>query len=389
VNRQVQPPGAGKRAKAVCAVAVFAVLGATLWPFNPFPANGIRWLRGANGLKFERAGLVVGSEPLRPPETKSAESYTLELLLSPDNVKSARTILAFYAPTGPRQLLVRQWTDGLLVTHDVTVEHDKTKTIKFDVDHAFRPGRLVLVTISSGPNGTTVYLDGQSAESFPRFKIARTELSDEIVLGTSPGTYNPWRGEIRGLAVYSKQLTPEGAFRHYQEWTGPGEHRPDLDDAIARYAFTEVGGREVRNEVASGPNLEIPSTFSVPHKGFLLSPVKEFKADWNYAVDVGMNITGFVPLGLVVCSYLAWTKSPSKAMFYTVIACGILSFVIEVLQYYIPRRNSGTTDIITNTLGAALGAVLMRVSLVRLPLEKLKLIPVPSNPCRLKASASK
>ena len=166
-------------------------------------------------------------------------------------------------------------------------------------------------------------------------------------------------------------------FRHYQDWTDPGKHPPDLDGAIARYAFTEAGGREVRNEVASGPNLEIPSTFSVPHKGFLLSPAKEFNADWRYAVDVGMNIAGFVPLGLVVCSCLAWTKSAWKAMLYTVIACGILSFMIEVLQYYIPRRGSGITDIITNTLGAALGAVLMRVSLVRLPLEKLKLIPVP------------
>jgi len=375
VKERVQLPGTGRRAKAVCAVAVFAVLGATLWPFNPFPENGIRWLQGANGLKFERAGLVVSSEPLRPPETKAAESYTLELLLGPDSVKSSHTILAFYAPTRPRQFLVRQWRDGLLVTHDADVEHDKTKTIKFDVDHAFRPGRLVLVTISSGPNGTTVYLDGQSAESFPRFKIARTELSGEIVLGTSPVTYHPWRGEIRGLAIYSKQLMPEDVFRHYQDWTHPGEHPPDLDGAIARYAFTEAGGREVRNEVASGPNLEIPSTFSVPHKGFLLAPAKEFKADWKYIVSGVMNIAGFIPLGLVVCSYLAWTKRPWKAMLYTVIACGTLSFIIEALQYYIPRRGSGITDIITNTLGAALGAVIAHSIVVRKILSRIQLIP--------------
>jgi hypothetical protein len=379
VNEQIQPPRAGKRAKSVCAVAVFAVLGATLWPFNPFPENGIRWLQGANGLKFESASLVVSNEPLRPPETKAAESYSLELLLVPDSVKSSHTILAFYAPSQPRQLLVRQWRDGLLVTHDTEVEHDKTKTIKFDVDHAFRQGRLVLVTISSGPNGATVYLDGQSAESFPRFKIAGTELSGEIVLGTSPVTYDPWRGEIRGLAVYSKQLAPEEVLRHYQDWTDPGTHPPDLDGTLARYAFTEAGSREVRNEVASGPNLEIPSTFSVPHRGFLLSPAKEFKADWKYAVNIVMNIAGFVPLGLVVCSYFVWTERGWKAMLYTVIACGTLSFVIEVLQYYVPRRDSGITDIITNTLGAALGALLIRVSLVCLPLERLRLIPVLSS----------
>jgi glycopeptide antibiotics resistance protein len=163
--------------------------------------------------------------------------------------------------------------------------------------------------------------------------------------------------------------------RHYQDWTLPGEHPPDLDGAIARYAFTESEGCEVRNEVASGPNLEIPSIFSVPHKGFLLSPVKEFKVDWKYAVNVVVNIAGFVPLGLVVCSYLAWTKSPWKAMLYTGIACGILSFVIEVLQYYIPRRASGLTDIITNTLGAALGALIAHSSVVRKILIRIQLTP--------------
>lgn len=364
-----------KRLRILSAAAIIAMLVATLWPFNPFPTNRVHWIPGTNGIEFDGAGLVVSNGPLTVKENQAIEFCTLELFLQPASIESVYTILGSYTPHDPKQFLVRQFKDGLLVTHDATVEHDKTKTIKFDVDHAFRPGRIVLVTISSGPSGTTVYLDGQPAESFPRFKIARTELSGEIVLGTSPVTYHPWRGEIRGLAVYSKQLRAEDVFRHYQDWTDPGKHPPDLDGAIARYAFTEAGSREVRNEVASGPNLEIPSTFSVPHKGLLLSPMKEFKADWNYAVDVGMNIAGFIPLGLVVCSYLAWTGSPWKAMLYTVIACGTLSFMIEVLQYYIPRRGSGITDIITNTLGAALGAVIAHSRVVRKILSRIQLIP--------------
>src|ERR1019366_2494153 len=131
-----------------------AVLIATLWPFSPFPWNGVLWLHGTTGLKFEKAGLVVSTGPLRPSDGE-AESYSLELLLRPASTKSAYTILAFYTPTRPRQLLVRQWRDGLLVTHDAAVENDNTRTIKFDVDHVFRRGRLVLVTISSGPNRTT------------------------------------------------------------------------------------------------------------------------------------------------------------------------------------------------------------------------------------------
>jgi len=58
----------------------------------------------------------------------------------------------------------------------------------------------------------------------------------------------------------------------------------------------------------------------------------------------------------------------------TTVFCGMFSFVIEVLQYYIPRRGSGTTDIITNTLGAALGAGLMQTGAVRHVLEEMRLI---------------
>jgi len=130
-----------KRTKAICVVAVVAVLIATLWPFNASPRNGVTWLHESTGLKFEKAGLVVTRGPLRPVDTE-AESFSLELLLRPASTRSAYTILAFYTPTRPRQLLVRQWTDGLLlVTHDAAVENDKTKR-----------SNLTWITFSVGEN---------------------------------------------------------------------------------------------------------------------------------------------------------------------------------------------------------------------------------------------
>jgi VanZ family protein len=136
-----------------------------------------------------------------------------------------------------------------------------------------------------------------------------------------------------------------------------------------------MAGHKVHNEVASQPDLEIPATFSVPHKSFLQSPTEEFRANFRYARDLLTNIIGFVPLGLIVCAYFVWTRNRWKAILIATLACGMFSFLIEVLQYYIPRRGSGITDIITNTLGAALGAALMRARPVRRILGDLKLIP--------------
>jgi VanZ family protein len=370
INSQLQ--GERRRTKLLCIAAVIAILIATLWPFNPFVQNGVTWLQGTRGLKFENAGLVISNAPLKPPETHSMHSYSLELLVRPASWKSG-TILGFYNASRPKQLLLVQYGEDLLVTHDEAIQSDITRTSKFDVDHAFRPGKLVLMTISSGSNGTAVYLDGKPADSFPEFRISRGELSGEIILGTSPTTSEPWAGEFRGLAIYSKELTPLQALLHYKEWIDPSGP-PDLDGAIARYPFAEAAGQQVRDEVPSGPYLEIPATFSVPHKKLLRSPAEEFKANWKYVKDLLMNIAGFVPLGLILCAYFGWTRSRWKAIFISTIACGILSFVIELLQYYIPGRFSGMTDIITNTLGAALGGVLVETSAVRRVLKRMNLI---------------
>lgn len=373
MNQQLGGLAERKRAKQFCAVAVLAVLIATLKPFNPFPKNGVTWLQGTKGLRFKDAGLVKSNEPLRVVQTQGTESYSLELLLQPANTKSVSTILAFDTPSPSRELFVQQWKDALIVTQGVGIEHDRTGTMAVGFAHAFRPGRLVFVIISSGPYGTSIFLDGQPAQSSPYFKISHSDISGKIVLGTSLTEYQPWSGELYAFSVYAKELTSADALRHYKEWSNPSAS-PDLEGAIARYSFAEAGGREVRNEVGSGPTLEITPRFMIPHKSLLRSPAKELKENRTYANDVFVNIAGFVPLGLIGCAYLSWTRTRWKAILFTTVACGVLSFVIEVLQYYIPQRGSGMTDIITNTLGAALGALLLDHATVRRTLEKMNLI---------------
>lgn len=360
------------RAKILCFAAVLAVLAATLWPFNPFPRNGVTWLE-ANGLKFNQDSVVVSSAPLTAPESVS-DSYTLELFVRPTTVRGSHTILGFYCAGRPSQLLVRQYFDGLLVTHDARIDRDPTRTIKFDVDHAFSRNKLVQITISSGSTGTVVYVDGKLAERIPMFRISRDELLGQVVIGTSPITYHTWTGEIRGLAVYARELTPPDVLQHYKNLSDAKENA-DLVGALAFYRFDKGTGNVVRNEVGSGPNLEIPNTFSIPHKEFLRSPASEFRFDSNYAVDLVSNIIGFVPLGMIVCAYLLWSQPKARAIIVTTVACASLSLLIEILQFYIPRRGSGITDVLTNSLGAAIGAMLLQVGVIRLSLRGIGLAP--------------
>lgn len=369
LNEQSAASGGQNRAKAVFLTAVIAVLIATLWPFDAFSRNGVTWLDKNGGLEFRNSGLVISKEYLKPAETN--EAYSLELLVQPANGKTG-TILGFYDEARPTQLMIGQSGDRIIVTRNTTIQSDRTRPTEFDVNDIFRPGTLAFVTVTSGPHGTSVYLDGKLMGSRSILKLSRSDFSGQIVLGTSPTICEPWSGELRGLAIYAKELTTQEAFRHYQEWTS-GPH--EANGAIAYYRFAEAAGREIRSDVTSGPPLEIPTRFEVPYKPFLRSARKEFKADWRYARDAVVNIVGFIPLGLIACMYFSWTSSKRKAILAATIACGLLSLAIEVMQYYIPRRFSGSTDILTNTLGAAIGAALMQSGAVRRLLREMKFIP--------------
>jgi hypothetical protein len=350
---------------------MLAILIATLWPFDFFPTNKVSWLPETNGIRFDGSGVVVSNGPLSAREAESRNSCSLEVLLRPAGIRGVHTILSFYAPANPRQFRVRQYRDALLVSREFVGPRGKMQPVSLDLGHFFQQGQLLLLTITSGPNGTVVYRNGRQAHIFSGFGFSHSDLAGQIVVGTSAVGYEPWQGEVRGLAIYSKELTPEAVLRDYNGWTDGREVGiADLDGAAAWYAFTERTGREIHSAVASGPDLEIPKNFVVPDKPFLESLGKAFKVDWMYVDDVSENIAGFVPLGLVVCVYLAGAQSWWRAVLYTILAAGALSFSIEVLQFYIPQRSSDMTDIVTNTLGAALGAVLARPSIVRSILER-------------------
>jgi VanZ family protein len=323
------------------------------------------------------AGVVVSDHPLKAGDSDANEPCSLELLLRSTGMQFKKTILSFYARNNPRQFQLVQVGNVLWISHEFVDASGKPKILQLGLNETLAQGQLALITITSGPHGTVTYKNGKKVDSFSRVRISPTDLSGQIVLGTSPVDYDPWEGEVHGLALYAKELTSEEALHHYINWTGASEAEPpDVNGALALYDFGEGKGRSIHNAIIGGPDLQIPRIFRVPYKPLLESPLKELEMTGRYVRSVLLNIALFVPLGCLFCAYWMLTQGSRQAVLRAILGAGLLSLIIEVLQAYIPIRFSGMTDIVTNTLGASLGAILakranLHAGLVRLRVKSL------------------
>lgn len=75
-------------------------------------------------------------------------------------------------------------------------------------------------------------------------------------------------------------------------------------------------------------------------------------------LDVVLNVLLFMPFGFGLAAKLHERGKSKASALLPVLLCGaLLSYVIEFLQIYIPSRDSGWTDVGTNSSGAFLGAL--------------------------------
>lgn len=174
----------------------------------------------------------------------------------------------------------------------------------------------------------------------------------------SPGQTDSWAGQMYGLAFYRQELTPTQVQQNYISWTHSGRPAPSIDNrALAVYLFNEHSGRVVHDLVPSGVDLEIPKTYKVVKQIFLEPVWREFSMSRSYWGAVLKNVVGFIPFGFCFYGYLCTTLRLKRPRLTTVLLGTMVSLTIEVLQAYIPTRDSGTSDIFTNTFGTWIGAM--------------------------------
>jgi hypothetical protein len=81
------------------------------------------------------------------------------------------------------------------------------------------------------------------------------------------------------------------------------------------------------------------------------------------SLDVFLNVLLFVPFGFGLAEKLRERGKSRLAAFFIVYVSGaLLSYFVEFVQMFIPFRDSGWGDIITNSSGAAIGAIIFELA---------------------------
>jgi hypothetical protein len=334
-------------------VLCFAVLCITLtlglWPFHA-PDNEVTWLKGANGLAFGKHGTVLSRGPL---QTASATA-SVEIWAQPRRWTGS-TLLTLYRPDKRAAFEVRQSLEDLEPSYEAAGGRSH-----FYVNDAFGPslrgGKPVLITLTYGARGVTVYRDGVfAAAAPPGFRIPDGVFTGWLVVGDSVGGTHSFRGDILGLAIYDRELNAAEALSHFQSslnTRNAGE--------IALYLFDEKSGNAIHNHAAANAELYIPKTYTVVDEVFLRPLWEEFDFSRSYWAGNLKNIVGFIPTGVCFYACLIAVWPAKRALLVTLVVGFLVSLTIEVLQAYLPTRDSGTTDLITNTLGTYIGILCYR-----------------------------
>jgi hypothetical protein len=339
----------------ICLVITAWILVVGLWPFNFSPENKVRWVKDQNGVEFYGQSLIFSQHPapnsLHPtPQTLRPFSLELYLQSTTDETPHLGHIFSFLDDHGLETFFVGQWRSHLLLGKGI---HGRKSYREMGVRDILRKNAKPFVTITSGVDGTNIYVGGTLMKSNPRFHLfsKNEKPSGRIVLGNSPKGSEYWTGNVLSLAIYDRALTEREVSQQPPASGGSGEEGP-----VSLYIFDEHFGT-IALDAVGNHHLVIPPRFEVLKKTILVPPWKDFRFTCSYLMDILTNILGFIPLGFFFSAYLRMKKpQPNFRLFLmSIIIAGCMSLCIELIQVYLPARSSQLTDVITNMLGAVLG----------------------------------
>ncbi len=347
------------------------ILVAGLWPFNFFSRNAVAWLPDRNGVHFYGQGIITSNPRLKDHRSLFPDtSITLELWLRPlMETGNLPHILTYYDGKTPDIFFVGQWKSHLIIrsrTDDPAARKRDKPYQEIGLRNVFLKDQDSFIVITSGPEGSTIYVNGKPAGAYPRhrFPAGNASTNVRLILGNSSTGESYWNGNLMGLAIYSRALSADQVSRDYRSWRENDYTMIKRSDGLTGlYPFTERTGSMVHNETNANDTLTIPERFTPLHRKILSPPWPEFPWNVSSVQDITINVLGFIPFGFTFSALFRKTAPQRRPMSYiipAILGMGI-SLAIELIQAYLPTRDSSLTDVVMNSAGTIIGVVIFQI----------------------------
>jgi hypothetical protein len=185
-------------------------------------------------------------------------------------------------------------------------------------------------------------------------------------LGNEATGDRPWLGKIAYVAIYNQPLDAREVREHYldvKKWiAGAGELTTPGKTPVVQYRLDEKHGTRLTDSGSlSAPlALEIPEKIETEKRPFLALPHKPLvKWDSSTGYEMILNVFLFIPFAFLLHALLATRIGRRwKTIVAVIVAGGVTTLSVEILQHFSSSRNSTLTDVGTNLLGVLLGVLL-------------------------------
>ena len=337
----------------LCITISIILLLAGLWPLDFFPKNNVRWLPDHEALRFGRYGIASSPKPVAVPgetlDFRNPIFFGLKIRPLGEPGNSIPRILSICDDHFRELFFVGQWKSHLIIRL-ANVQGSSSRFYReTGVDNLFRKNESMMLGIYSDNSGLSIFANGKLVLSKAGYSLSRLSglrTQALLLLGNSPTGESPWKGDLLGLSIHQdtgRTENPNGNVMIYAQ------------SEKESGAFLRTGGKIPLE-------FFIPSTYRSIKKTVLFPPWKEPNYNHSFWKDVFVNILGFIPFGFF---FYAWLRKPSTGKdFSTVLLVALLgagiSLAIELLQVFLPTRDSSLTDVINNILGTCAGILLFR-----------------------------
>lgn len=341
---------------------ILALLIIGLWPFNFLQLNKVSQ-DSAHGLRLTPPATVYTSNHFR--KLLGLREFSILLNLSSDFFGSngyAR-ILSYSLDDGCANFMIGQWEDGLVFKLRASGRPD---LVHFETEGVLKKGEKGCIAIIFNGEKLLLYHNGKikNEKKTGPLSFANWDGSYPLVIGSEANGSFPWKGNIYSIRIFERAILPE----EIERFSLPGSPQRDGDIPLIDYSF-DAGGAVIKDGGKGQPaDLVIPKLFK-PYKRAFLERPSSLKEIWRNIGDILINLFGFMPLGFLLSGYLNLRSWSGKSAFVVSLFIGAsISLTIEVLQAFLPTRDSSMLDLIANTFGTAIGSFAYKIKMEYSPL---------------------